>query len=41
MPTGLEELDLNVYIDYKQQRQNRRGPFVFATDGTQVDKEQQ
>jgi hypothetical protein len=38
MPTGLEELDLNVYIDYPQQRQNRRGPFVFATDGTQVDK---
>ena len=37
MPTGLEELDLKVYIDYPQQRQNRRGPFVFATDGTQVD----
>lgn len=37
MPTGLEELDLKVYIDYPQQRQNRRGPFVFCTDGTQVD----
>jgi len=37
MPTGLEDLDLRVYIDYPQERQNRKGPFVFATDGTQVD----
>jgi len=37
MPTGREELDLKVYVDYAQERQNRRGPFVFATDGTQLD----
>ena len=37
MPTGREELDIKVYVDYAQERQNRRGPFVFATDGTQVD----
>lgn len=37
MPTGLENLDLKVYVDYAQQRQNRKGPYVFATDGTQVD----
>ena len=37
MPTGLENLDLRVTVDYAQERQNRKGPFVFATDGTQVD----
>ena len=37
MPTGLEALDLKVYLDYPQERQNRKGPYVFATDGTQVD----
>ena len=37
MPTGLENLDLRVYVDYPQQRQNRKGPYVFATDGTQLD----
>jgi hypothetical protein len=37
MPTGLENLDLRVYLDYPQERLNRKGPFVFATDGTQVD----
>ena len=37
MPNGLENLDLRVTVDYAQERQNRKGPFVFATDGTQVD----
>jgi hypothetical protein len=37
MPTGLENLDLKVYLDYAQERQNRKGPYVFATDGTQLD----
>ena len=37
MPTGLEALDLKVYLDYPQERQYRKGPYVFATDGTQVD----
>ena len=37
MPTGLENLDLRVYVDYPQERQNRKGPYVFATDGTQLD----
>lgn len=37
MPTGLENLDLRVTVDYPQERQNRKGPYVFATDGTQVD----
>jgi hypothetical protein len=37
MPTGQENLDLRVYVDYPQERQNRKGPYVFATDGTQVD----
>jgi hypothetical protein len=37
MPTGREELDLKVYVDYRQERQNRRGPFIFCTDGTQLD----
>lgn len=37
MPTGLENLDLKVYVDYPQERQNPKGPYVFATDGTQLD----
>jgi hypothetical protein len=37
LPDGLEELDLKVYVDYPQERKNRLGPYVFATDGTQVD----
>lgn len=37
MPTGREDLDLKVYVDYAQERQNRRGPFIFCTDGTQLD----
>ena len=37
MPLGYEECDLHVYIDYKQERQNNRGPFIFCTDGTQID----
>jgi hypothetical protein len=37
MPLGYEECDLHVYIDYKQERQNNRGPYIFCTDGTQVD----
>ena len=37
MPTGLEQLDVKVYVDFPQERQNRLGPYVFATDGTQVD----
>ena len=37
MPTGLEDLDLKVYVDYPQERQNPKGPYVFATDGTQID----
>jgi len=37
MPNGLENLDLRVTVDYAQERQNRKGPFVFATDGTQLD----
>ena len=32
MPTGQENLDLRVYVDYPQERQNRKGPYVFATD---------
>ena len=37
VPSGLEELDIKVYVDYPQERKNRLGPYVFATDGTQVD----
>ena len=37
LPSGLETLDLKVYVDYPQERKNRLGPYVFATDGTQVD----
>jgi len=37
MPLGYEECDLHVYLDYPQERQNKQGPFIFATDGTQVD----
>lgn len=37
VPNGLEELDIKVYVDYPQERKNRLGPYVFATDGTQVD----
>jgi hypothetical protein len=37
MPTGLEQLDVKVYVDFPQERQNRLGPYVFATDGTQLD----
>ena len=37
LPNGLEELDLKVYVDYSQERQNRIGPFVFAMDGVSVD----
>lgn len=37
LPSGLETLDLKVYVDYSQERKNRLGPYVFATDGTQVD----
>jgi hypothetical protein len=36
MPSGYEELDLKVYVDYSQERQNSLNPFVFATDGTQI-----
>ena len=36
MPSGFEELDLKVYLDYSQERQNNKNPFVFATDGTQI-----
>ena len=38
MPTGTEELDIKVYIDYAQERTNQKGPFVFATDGTHIDQ---
>jgi hypothetical protein len=37
MPLGYEECDLHVYLDYPQERQNKQGPFIFATDGTQID----
>jgi hypothetical protein len=38
MPTGTEELDIKVYIDYAQERTNQKGPYVFATDGTHIDQ---
>lgn len=37
MPTGTEELDVKVYIDYPQERINQKGPFIFCTDGTHID----
>ena len=37
MPTGTEELDVKVYIDYPQERLGLKGPFIFATDGTHID----
>ena len=36
MPTGLEELDIKVLVDYRQERVNPFGPYVFATDGTHI-----
>lgn len=29
--------DIKVYVDFAQERQNRLGPYTFATDGTQLD----
>lgn len=29
--------DIKVIVDYPQERQNRLGPYTFATDGTQLD----
>jgi hypothetical protein len=37
MPTGTEELDVKVYIDYAQERINQKGPFIFCTDGVHID----
>ena len=37
MPTGTEELDVKVYIDYPQERLGQKGPFIFCTDGTHID----
>jgi len=33
----LDDLDVRVYVDYAQERQNTLGPYTLATDGTQLD----
>lgn len=37
MANTLDNLDVRVYVDYPQERKNRLGPFIFATDGTSLD----
>lgn len=37
MPTSLDDLDVRVYVDYPQDRRNRLGPFLIATDGSHLD----
>ena len=34
---SLDDLDVRVYVDYAQERQNTLGPYTLATDGTQLD----
>ena len=36
MPTGTEELDVKIYIDYPQERLSQKGPYIFCTDGTHI-----
>lgn len=38
MASNLDELDVRVYLDYQQERKNRFGPWIFATDGTHLDE---